>query len=131
MPARKLSWASSPASDRLIPSFANGLPAHGVVEEFKRAFEEIKADPAKIPVWQPIIAKYNPALIGECEKAIDWSNEMTTEWLATGMFAGDPQGKSKAKKIVKELADHALTKSHARHLSLDKCRQIGLNVDRS
>ena len=26
--------------------------------------------PATIPVWQPIIAKYRPTLIGECEKAI-------------------------------------------------------------
>ena len=38
------------------PQFG-GLPAHGVVEEFNTAAEEIKADPAKIPVWQPIIGK--------------------------------------------------------------------------
>jgi ClpP class serine protease len=27
----------------------NGIPAHGVVEEFQQAADEIKADPAKIP----------------------------------------------------------------------------------
>jgi ClpP class serine protease len=58
-----------------------GLPAHGVVEEFLRAHTEIKSDPSKAAVWQPIIAKYNPTLIGECEKSIDWSNEMVKEWL--------------------------------------------------
>ncbi len=67
------------------PQF-KGIPAHGVVEEFKRAFIEIQADPkeaaAKAAVWQPIIAKYNPTLIGECEKAIKWSNEMVKEWLS-------------------------------------------------
>ena len=35
-----------------------GLSAHGVIEEFERAYGEIKSDPAKGAVWQPIIAKY-------------------------------------------------------------------------
>lgn len=33
-----------------------GIPAHGVIEEFKRASEEIADDPSKTPVWQPIDA---------------------------------------------------------------------------
>ena len=41
------------------PQFG-GIPAHGIVEEFKRAHAEIKADLTKAHVWQPIIAKYNP-----------------------------------------------------------------------
>jgi ATP-dependent protease ClpP protease subunit len=109
------------------------LPAHGVVEEFKRAYKEIKSDPAKIPLWQPIIAKYYPTLIGECEKAIQWSNDMVKDWLLRGMlnplFQQDPaQAKKRVNEIVKELSDHALTKSHARHLSAEKCKSIGLNV---
>jgi len=109
------------------PQF-RGMPAHGVMEEFRRAYEEVKADPSKIPIWQPIIAKYNPTLIGECEKAIDWSNQMVTEWLVGGMFAGQTEAKTKAAKVMKELADHALTLSHARHLSFQKCKEIGLEV---
>ena len=35
---------------------------------------------------------------------------------------------TKAGEIAKELSDHALTKSHARHLSADKCKSIGLKV---
>jgi membrane-bound ClpP family serine protease len=109
------------------PQF-NGIPAHGVIEEFKRAYLEIKADPAKIPVWQPVIAKYHPTLIGECEKAIEWSVEMTKEWLVSGMLSGDPDATQKAEQILSELGSHALTKSHARHLSADTCQKIGLNV---
>jgi enoyl-CoA hydratase/carnithine racemase len=104
------------------------LPAHGIVEEFKRAFEEVKADPAKVPIWQPIIAKYHPTLIGECEKAIEWSNEITKEWLTRSMFKNDPKGAAKIDSIVAELGDHALTKSHARHLSAARCKSIGLKV---
>lgn len=105
-----------------------GIPAHGVVEEFTRAKEEIKKDASSIPVWQPIIAKYSPTLIGECEKAIDWSNEMTREWLQTGMFDAEQNPGYKIDNILKELGDHALTKSHARHLSIERCHDIGLKV---
>jgi ATP-dependent protease ClpP protease subunit len=105
-----------------------GVPAHGVVEEFNRAHAEIKTDPTRAYVWQPILQKYTPALIGECEKAIQWSNEMTKEWLITGMFEGDADAASKADTVIAELADHALTKSHARHLSGKRCQDIGLKV---
>jgi hypothetical protein len=109
------------------PQFGN-VPAHGIIEEFKRAHEEIKADPSKIPVWQPIIAKYQPTLIGECEKAIKWSINMTREWLLRGMLAGKPDAEAKADAILNELVDHSLTLSHARHLSASKCKSIGLEV---
>lgn len=109
------------------PQF-RGMPAHGVMEEFKRAHDEIKKDPTKIPVWQPIIAKYHPTLIGECEKAIQWSQEMAKDWLISGMLSAAPDPAAKADLILQELSDHALTKSHARHLSADKCQQIGLKV---
>ena len=106
----------------------DGRPAHGVVEEFNRAKEEVSANPATIPIWQPIIAKYSPTLIGECEKAIAWANEMTEEWLRTGMFASPDDADKDITKIIQELGDHALTKSHDRHLSLERCREIGLSV---
>jgi ATP-dependent protease ClpP protease subunit len=105
-----------------------GLPAHGIVEEFKRAHEEISHDPSKIPVWQPIIARYPPAFIGECEKSIKWSEDMVKEWLLTGMLQGQENAEETAAKIVKELGDHALTLSHARHISFAKSKQIGLEV---
>ncbi|MCY3903166.1 MAG: hypothetical protein OXF76_08375 [Caldilineaceae bacterium] len=109
-----------------------GIAAHGVVEEFERAHEEISEDPSRIPVWQPIIAKYPPTFIGECEKAIEWSNEMVTEWLQSGMFKGPEEGASlnMIKNIVANLTDHALSKSHDRHLSLESCKEIGLKVCR-
>ena len=109
------------------PQFG-GIPAHGVVEEFNRAKEEVKKDNATIPIWQPIIAKYNPAFIGECEKAIAWSNEMTGEWLRSGMFKEDDDPNDKITRIIEELGDHALTKSHARHLSVERCGNMGLHV---
>ena len=66
--------------------------AHGILEEFSRAKQEIQSNPATIPVWQPIIAKYSPTLIGECEKAIAWCNEMTRSWLISGMLSNTDDG---------------------------------------
>jgi hypothetical protein len=105
-----------------------GVPAHGIIEEFKRAHDEIKTDPTKIPVWQPIIAKYPPTLIGECEKAIKWSEDMTREWLLRGMLKKHEKAAATADAILKELASHALTLSHSRHLSAEKCKSLGLEV---
>lgn len=107
-----------------------GVPAHGVIEEFRRAAREIKRDPARIPVWQPIVARYGPTFVGECEKAIKWANEMVRTWLESGMFLGDTDAAEKAKKIVRDLGSHALTKSHSRHISADKAESIGIVVDR-
>jgi len=110
------------------PQLMGGIPAHGVLEEFKQAYEEIRQDNNKIPVWQPIIANYKPTLIGECQKAIEWSNDMVKDWLLNGMLNGKNDAEQIAEVIIAELADHALTKSHQRHLSLEKCKGIGLNV---
>ncbi len=114
------------------PQF-RGTPAHGIKEEFTRAYDEIRRadgtiDQAKIAVWQPIIAKYPPAFVGECEKAIAWSDEIVKECLKTGMFKGDPDAEQKATAIVEELGDHSLTKSHSRHLAAVRCKEIGLKI---
>jgi ATP-dependent protease ClpP protease subunit len=109
-----------------------GVAAHGVVEEFKRALEEVKRNQSAMHIWQPIIARYHPTLVGECEKAINWSNEMVQEWLETGMFANEKNARSKAAKVtkaLKELGDHALTKSHSRHLDIERCQDMGLIVE--
>jgi len=107
-----------------------GMPAHAVVEEFERARAEIKADHLAVALWQPIINKYSPTLIGECEKAITWSTEMVRTWLETGMFRDLPANEVKPKidKIIAEFGDHALNKSHARHIGAQKAKDLGLEV---
>jgi len=107
-----------------------GVPAHGVVEEFAKAKEEIARNPATVAVWQPIIAKYNPTFVGECQKAIDWSEQMIRSWLQTGMFKDQQNPQSTIDTIIQELGDHAITLSHARHLSADRCKNMGLTIEK-
>ncbi len=105
-----------------------GMPAHGILEEFRQARESILADPSTIPLWQPILAQYDPTLVGDCQKAVDLSAEMVKEWLVTGMFSGTSDASVRADIVVEQLSDHALTKTHDRHLSMEKAVEIGLVV---
>ncbi len=111
------------------PQFG-GIPAHGIIEEFDQAIQEVSADPKKAPIWQVIVSKYGPALLGECKKSIAWSEDMVRKWLRSGMFASlsDAEAKSKIDRIIKDFGSHALTLSHARHLSAKSCFDSGLTI---
>lgn len=109
------------------PQF-NGIPAHGVIEEFHRALAEIQANPKTIPLWQAVVAKYPPAFLGECEKAIKWSTELVTTWLLRNMLDGKPNKEQIVETIVNEIIDHSISYAHNRHLSAQKCDNIGLNI---
>lgn len=105
-----------------------GRPAHGIVQEFKRATVDIETKPATTPLWQQIIAKYPPTLLGECEKAIKWSETVVRDWLETGMFEGNAKAKEEAENVVQELGDPLLTLSHSRHIDFEAAKGVGLKV---
>jgi hypothetical protein len=109
------------------PQFG-GTSSHGVITEFNRAKKDIEANPLLAQLWAPILQKYPPAFIGECENAMNWAKEFVGEWLISGMFKGDKSAKEQVNRIVSELSDHDHTKSHSRHISADKCADIGLKV---
>jgi ATP-dependent protease ClpP protease subunit len=107
-----------------------GISASGVIEEFERAKEEVAKDPKSIPVWQVIIGKYYPTFVGECEKANEWSKLIVTNWHKTNMLKDESDRDSKVKKIVEKLSNHSVTKAHARHINIDDCEEMGLNIER-
>ena len=111
------------------PQF-NGMPAHAVLEEFDKACDAAQHQPWKIPIWQPIISRYNPTFIVECTKVITWSNEMVSGWLRNNMFLGVPTEEQERtiSTVLQELGDHSVSKSHARHLSKKKCVDMGLKI---
>jgi hypothetical protein len=111
-----------------IDPHLNGVPAAGVIEEFRRACKEVKADPSKIPIWQSIITQYRPTFLSRCENAIKWSNAFVREHLENVMFKGDPDAKSKSTIIVKKLTDYSKNRTHNRHIHFDECHKMGLNV---
>ena len=103
------------------------IPAQAIIEQFERAKKECKEDPKNLGVWLPIIEQYGPALIVECEHAIDLSKNLVLEWLTKYMFKnGD--GEEIAKKAAETLANHSLFKSHGRHIDRKQAKKIGLKI---
>ncbi len=105
-----------------------GMPAHGVVHEFQKAFEEIKNDNSKLAVWQFVLSKYHPTFLTECQNAIELSEEFAMKNLEKVMFRGKKDAKARAKKIVDYLTAYNERKTHQRHLNVDECKKIGLNI---
>lgn len=107
-----------------------GVPAYGVIQEFENAKDEISKNPASMPLWQTIIAKYHPTFIGQCYKAIDLSAELIKEWLLQGGMFENKQDKEKiVNNILKFLNNNEYTKIHSRHIDNEKAKTIGLNIN--
>lgn len=104
------------------------MPAYGIVEEFKRAYAEIKKDNAKILVWRPILEKYQPAFLTHCENAIKWSDSFVEEQLKEIMFKGTSNAAKHAKKIVKSLSNYRKNKMHNNPLHYEVCKEMGLKI---
>lgn len=108
----------------------NGLPANGVISEFKEALRQIKEDQAAVMVWQPIIGKYHPTFLGSCQQAIDWSGQIVKEWLLSGMLVDCDDRESRADKIVYGLSSAEETFNHARHIHVERLEELGLAIER-
>ncbi|MDP1727218.1 MAG: ATP-dependent Clp protease proteolytic subunit [Bacteroidota bacterium] len=102
-----------------------GVACQAVLDEFEKAKDDIKANPQAAPLWQVIVSKYHPTFLGSCRNSIDWSEKLAHDWLKRNMCAGD---ETRTNKILKEFSDHKTNKSHARHISKDKCKEIGLSI---
>lgn len=109
------------------PQFG-GLPASGILDEFERAKAEVAANPALVSVWAPIIGKYHPTLLGECENALLMAKDMVKGWLERYMFNGEPDAREKAETIAGELCDHKRSAMHGRHFPYAKLKGLGMKV---
>lgn len=106
----------------------NGIPADVVVAEFRRAYDEIKSDPLKAHVWGPILNRYTPSFLTQCEYAIEWSKNFVRDCLTLNMFANEDGRREKADKVVSELSSSQLHKTHSKHLHYQDLIEIGLSV---
>jgi len=106
----------------------NGIPADVVVLEFGRAYKEIKDDPAKAHVWAPILNRYPPSFVMQCENAVEWAKGFVTKVLAENMFADANEPKRKAQDVASRLSSSTLNKNHSKHLHFEECQNYGLNV---
>ncbi len=109
------------------PQFG-GMSCAAVLEEFNTALEDIKNNPESASLWANIIRKYHPTFLGDCKKAIDWSEEMVKTWLMENMFVDSESPDVDASRVVAYLSSHNNTYSHARHIHINDLKKIGVNV---
>ena len=104
------------------PQF-NGIACQGILDEYSRAISDVTANPNALGIWQPIISKYHPTLIGDCENAVKWSKELATKWIKkvnAGINMID---------VENLFISHSTSYSHSRHISRDECKTVGLNIE--
>lgn len=107
-----------------------GIPAAGVMQEFKKAYAEIKRDKNRVQVWQFILRQYPPSFLGQCENAFDRAANFVRKELEANMFRDLPKAKRErtARKVVKALTDFSGNKGHDRHIHYDELKAMGLKV---
>jgi len=105
------------------------IPAQAILDQFEQAKRECQ-DPRKLGAWLPMLDQYGPDLLVVCRHASKLSEKLVRDWLAMYMFGGGARARAKASRIAKWLANHALWRSHARHIPRDELERKGLKIGR-
>ena len=109
----------------------NGIPSLGVIEEFEKAFVDIKADQRAAHVWNPILSRLPPSFLQQCTWAVEQSGEFLRKSIADGMLRELPDEDKvvAVKRITDRLTDLKHNKTHNRHIHYQECIDIGLRVE--
>ena len=110
-----------PQIDGSVGNFLDGI---------ELAYEKME-NPSQRVSWSDIlkeeITSYGIGFIPRCEKVVELSKEIVSNWLKTGMFCEDG-GANVAECVTKKLSDYKEMKSHDRKISIGKAEKIGLKV---
>lgn len=111
-----------PLGDRVVS-------ARAVVDQFNSARTDIMDDQRAAHVWASILQSMGPSLLQEAENALRYGQRMVETWLEQYMFAGDPDGHTKAAAIAKHFNDASLHLNHGRRIGRDEAIAQGVTVE--
>ena len=124
--------AIGPIDPQITFPGANGvsttMPAHAIIEDFKRATEDVKSNPNLAAIWAPKLLSIPHGLLYFCEKTEELSKERVGEWLDSYMFKDDEI--KKGREIADWLARFDEHKTHGRPINYDLAKCKGLKVKR-
>ncbi|HNY62747.1 MAG TPA: serine protease [Bacteroidales bacterium] len=103
------------------------IPAHAILEQFKRAQEDCSTNPKNLNSWLPMLSQYGPALLVRCQDQIDFGKELVGDWLKSFMFKDE--GDEIPDKIAEYLSNHGNFKTHGKHINIIKAMEIGLKIE--
>jgi hypothetical protein len=103
------------------------IPAQAIIEQFEKAQQDCRNNPANLNSWLPMLSQYGPALLIRCQEQIDFGRELVENWLIAYMFRGEEA--NLPKRIAEYLSNHANFKTHGKHLNISNAIDIGLKVE--
>lgn len=104
------------------------LPAHSILEDFKKAATDVTTNPALAAIWAPKLSAIPMGMLDFCEKTIDNSKAKVEEWLNTYMFKNDVV--KKGHEIAQWLGNFNIHKTHGRPINYELALEQGLKVKR-
>lgn len=102
------------------------VPAQAILDQFELGKKESQ-DPKKLGAWMPILGQYGPALLIQCQNALQLSRQLVSDWTNQYMF--NNKKKKKAEDIAKFLSNHKNFKTHGRHIGRKQAQKIGLVIE--
>jgi ClpP class serine protease len=111
------------------PLGVSSIPAQAILDQFDKASAECKEDSKNMGVWMPILGQYGPALLIQCQNALDLSKDLVATFLNDYMFKDSENKDEISKDIAEKLADHSTYKSHGRHIDRDQAEALGLIIE--
>jgi hypothetical protein len=103
------------------------IPAHAILEQFKKAQDDCRENPKNLNSWLPMLSQYGPALLVRCQNQIDFGKELVENWLGCFMFKDEKT--DKAKKIADFLSNHSNFKTHGKHINAIEAKELGLKIE--
>lgn len=116
-----------PTDPQLSSLDGKSFPATAVLDQFAMAKRDCD-DKSQLNAWIPILPHYGPALLMQCQNAVDLSQKLVNDWLSRYMFRKKKDGKKHAESIAKWLSDHTSHKVHSRHIDRTRFRLRGMNI---
>lgn len=105
------------------PQF-RGISCQEALDEFEQAKREVSLNPVLLGLWQTMIAKYTPTFLVTCKNAVDLSESLATQWINKNTNIKTENHD----EILRTFVRHNESKTHSRHISVQKCKEVGLNV---
>jgi ATP-dependent protease ClpP protease subunit len=105
------------------------IAAANLLEEVKKAREEILKNPSMSLFWNPILSKITPSFLERCEWAIKDSNDFIEAALRKNMFSRKtPDEQDRLVESVASLFANNEGRAHNTHIQYQACSDAGLNV---
>ena len=98
------------------------VAVRSIIDQFKKAKNEIHKDITNAHVWAPILASMSDGILIEAEKANKYSEELVKNWLKR-------KKNPKAKTIAKYFNNPSVHNSHGKRIDINAAANVGVNTE--